>query len=394
MITWNDAPDGSGNGLSWPPTAGDTLDANGYDIDLDADVEVTLTAISGTWVLGAIPTYYANVTVQCPVYSAASPNIFGTWTLADTLTTEQITIWGTVTISGSGAIIATTIIIGPNGQISDIDACDGAIQGVAPDWPAESDVKLGVDYDNATKTGTYSPAASASAYISNSFDSAEMKKNTAIPNFPIGKFLQTADGAEKTEGTPTCTRILDGTAASMENAASYHATGGQWVIDLAAADTNGDMVGYTFELADCYSITHRFATTTKRTDELNDTAAADVWGYGTRGITANADKTGYSLETAPPTAAQIKTALEAVGGHLALILEDTGTTLPAALASILEDTGTTIPASLTTVSTLDAAGVRIAVGLAAANLDTQLAALTAPTTQSITIQDETITIDD
>lgn len=38
--------------------------------------------------------------------------------------------------------------------------------------------------------------------------------------------------------------------------------------------------------------------------------------------------------TAPPTTAQIKTAIEAAGSHLALILEDTGTTLPAAIGAI------------------------------------------------------------
>jgi hypothetical protein len=38
----------------------------------------------------------------------------------------------------------------------------------------------------------------------------------------------------------------------------------------------------------------------------------------------NVGKTGYSLTTAPPTAADIKTAMEAVGSHLALILADTG----------------------------------------------------------------------
>jgi len=41
-----------------------------------------------------------------------------------------------------------------------------------------------------------------------------------------------------------------------------------------------------------------------------------------------------SITAAVPTAATIKTALEAVGSHLALILEDTGTTLPGTLSTI------------------------------------------------------------
>lgn len=61
------------------------------------------------------------------------------------------------------------------------------------------------------------------------------------------------------------------------------------------------------------------------------------------------------------SAADVKTAVEAAGSHLALILEDTGTTIPATLttianyvdtevAAILEDTGTTIPATLSAMS--------------------------------------------
>lgn len=70
-----------------------------------------------------------------------------------------------------------------------------------------------------------------------------------------------------------------------------------------------------------------------------------------------------------PTTAEIKTAIEAAGSHLALILEDTGTTLPATLTTI-NGYVDCLPASW--VVPLDAAGTRTAVGLAAANLDTQL----------------------
>ena len=50
------------------------------------------------------------------------------------------------------------------------------------------------------------------------------------------------------------------------------------------------------------------------------------------------------------------------------------TTVPdnVSIAAILEDTGTTLPAQISSVSGLDAAGVRAAIGMAAANLDTQL----------------------
>jgi hypothetical protein len=50
-------------------------------------------------------------------------------------------------------------------------------------------------------------------------------------------------------------------------------------------------------------------------------------------------------------------------------------TVDANVDSILEDTGTTIPASISGLNDLDAAGIRTAVGLASADLDTQLDAL-------------------
>lgn len=50
-------------------------------------------------------------------------------------------------------------------------------------------------------------------------------------------------------------------------------------------------------------------------------------------------------------------------------------TVDANVDAILVDTGTTLPASLAALNDLDAAGVRTAIGLASANLDTQLAAL-------------------
>lgn len=57
-------------------------------------------------------------------------------------------------------------------------------------------------------------------------------------------------------------------------------------------------------------------------------------------VGVNSDKTGYSLVTAPPTTTEIKTAMEVAGGHLALILDDTGTTLPGLIAGIEGGAGT------------------------------------------------------
>lgn len=176
------------------------------------------------------------------------------------------------------------------------------------------------------------------------------KKNAAVTGFPIGHFIQTADGAAKTTGTPTCKRLLDGTAGTLTNAASYDATAGVWKIDLAAGDMNGDMVGLVFTLADCIPISYAIRTTTKLVSDLNDSAyaggavasvtgdvAGKVLGGGASSITGTGvravDASGDALATAATAAA---------------ILEDTGTTLPAAIAdvpTVAEFEARTLPAA-------------------------------------------------
>lgn len=103
-----------------------------------------------------------------------------------------------------------------------------------------------------------------------------LKKNTAVTGFPIGHFINATTGETVTTGTPTCKRLLDGTGAAMANAASYNTDGGQWEIDLAQADTNGDVVGFSFTLTDCLPISTPFFTTTKLVSELQDLTAAQV----------------------------------------------------------------------------------------------------------------------
>jgi hypothetical protein len=85
----------------------------------------------------------------------------------------------------------------------------------------------------------------------------------------------------------------------------------------------------------------------------------------------NSDKTGYTLSTTPPTAADIKTALEADGSkidHLWEMTEDDG-----GVRRFTENALEEAPSS----SGLDAVGVRTAIGLSAANLDTQLSTIDA-----------------
>lgn len=86
---------------------------------------------------------------------------------------------------------------------------------------------------------------------------------------------------------------------------------------------------------------------------------------------ACSDKTGFSLSVSPPTAADIKTALEADGSkldHLWEMTEDDG-----GVRRFTENALEEAPSS----SGLDAAGVRTAIGLSSANLDTQLSTIDA-----------------
>ena len=95
--------------------------------------------------------------------------------------------------------------------------------------------------------------------------------------------------------------------------------------------------------------------------------------------------------TLPATLSTLATssALATVDANVDAILVDTGTTLPGTLSTIdgkidtvdanvdavLTDTGTTLPAQITGLNNLSAADVRTAVGLASANLDTQLSTI-------------------
>ncbi len=88
------------------------------------------------------------------------------------------------------------------------------------------------------------------------------KKNTAVTGFGIGHFINTTTGASVTSGTPTCMRVLSGTAGACANAASYNTSAAVWEIDLAAGDLNADMVIFSFALTSCLPISYSVKTVT------------------------------------------------------------------------------------------------------------------------------------
>ena len=100
-----------------------------------------------------------------------------------------------------------------------------------------------------------------------------IKKNTAITGLFLGSFIQTADGAAKTTGTPVGTKIIDGTASTLGATPTYDATVGGWKVTLSAGAVNGDNIGLHFILSACQPIDISISTETKKMADLNDLAA-------------------------------------------------------------------------------------------------------------------------
>jgi hypothetical protein len=98
------------------------------------------------------------------------------------------------------------------------------------------------------------------------------KKNTAVPGFFIGNFINATTGAVVVTGTPVEKRTLDGTVGDCTNAASYTSGDQGWKIDLAAGDLNADLVGLSFTLTDCLPICFTIKTVTGIPDANGNTA--------------------------------------------------------------------------------------------------------------------------
>lgn len=99
------------------------------------------------------------------------------------------------------------------------------------------------------------------------------KKNTAITGFNVGSFIQVADGAEKTTGTPTAAMVQDGVAAACGNVPAYDATLGAWKVILSAETTNCNVLGLKFSLSGCFPKNFDLSLETKKMADLQDLAA-------------------------------------------------------------------------------------------------------------------------
>jgi hypothetical protein len=90
-------------------------------------------------------------------------------------------------------------------------------------------------------------------------------------------------------------------------------------------------------------------------------SAATIWSYATRVLTANTNLNDLD-------SAEVRSAVGLATANLDTQLSD----IDSVVDSIVIDTGTDIPASIAAISSLDEAGVRSAIGLSSANLDATL----------------------
>ena len=214
-----------------------------------------------------------------------------------------------------------------------------------------------------------------------------MKKNVASQ--AVGAQMVNASTGAAFTGSVTVSVTGDaGTQAtgSVGSGACTHEGNGYHTYAPAQAETNYDLVAFTFTGSGAIPVTVQIYTTFPQTGDsfarigspagasvsadvaavkaetasiLTDTAEIGAAGAGL----TEAGGTGDQL-TALATAA----ALSTVDGNVDSILTDTGTTLPATLATIagyldteiaaiLEDTGTTIPGLIAALNDLSAADV-------------------------------------
>lgn len=209
------------------------------------------------------------------------------------------------------------------------------------------------------------------------------KKNTAITGLTIG-LVNATDGSAVTTGTPVGYVTLDGgVQTAIGDVTPIHEGNGQYSFDITAAEMNGDMVSLVFIDAASIPVHYAIKTVAKLTSELQDfNASTDT----VANVTTVATTTTNTDMVAAPDNASI-TAILADTNELQLnqgnwlTAAGFNTVVPPTLA---EFNARSIPSAdyfvVTDYTTpLDASGIRTAVGLATANMDTQFVASTTAT---------------
>lgn len=180
------------------------------------------------------------------------------------------------------------------------------------------------------------------------------RKNTAGQYIHV-QGVDTTTGGIKSGVTWTVRRCIDGTFAAATGTATEDGTTGWYKFAMSQADTDGNNIGFNFTGTGAIPQTVNIVTTA-----CDPTSTA----FGLS-LAKTTNITGFNDIAA--TAVVSSGAITTSGGAVSTVSAVTGLTaanLDVAVSTRLATAGYTAP--------LDAAGTRTAVGLASANLDTQL----------------------
>lgn len=226
-----------------------------------------------------------------------------------------------------------------------------------------------------------------------------MRKNAAS-QLVSAQMVSASDGSNVTSGTCNVAVEIDGTAGTGGTAT--HIANGKWEYAPIQADTNGDYLTFQFVLSGAITQLVQIYTTFPQTGDnfarlgapagasvsadvaavkaetasiLTDTAEIGAAGAGLTALPWNAawdaevqsECTDALNAYDPPTKTEMDSAFTEVKGATWSSSTDT--------LEAIRNRGDAAWVTATGFSTLDAAGVRTAVGLGSANLDTQLADL-------------------
>ena len=203
------------------------------------------------------------------------------------------------------------------------------------------------------------------------------RKNTSGQYIHV-QGVDSTTGGIKSGVTWTVRRCIDGTFAAATGTATEDGSTGWYKFALSQADTNGNNIAFNFTGTGAIPQTVNIVTTA-----CDPTSTA----FGLS-IAKTTNITGFNDIAA--TAVVSSGAITTSGGAVSTVTAVTNAvTLPTIPADWITSSGVAASAVTeiqTGISTLDAAGVRAAVGMASANLDTQLGVIATDTTTDIPAQ--------
>ena len=203
------------------------------------------------------------------------------------------------------------------------------------------------------------------------------RKNTSGQYIHV-QGVDATTGGIKSGVTWTVRRCIDGTFAAATGTATEDGSTGWYKFALSQADTDGNNIGFNFTGTGAIPQTVNIVTTacdpTSTAFGLSLAKTTNITGFND--IAATAVVSSGAITTSGGAVSTVSTVTNAV-------------TLPTIPADWITSSGVAASAVTeiqTGLSTLDAAGVRTAVGLASANLDTQLGVIATDTTTDIPAQ--------